>query len=97
MLVIACHEIWHVLTGLALGGQLTMFCIDPNMGGFTNFMGPILNQEQSEHSGYVPTEGVMSADGPGMSSMLLMGYFGSAVIGFFLVVSHLLLWNGRLC
>lgn len=89
MLVIACHEIWHVLTGLALGGQLSMFSIDPNMGGFTNFMGPILDQDQSNYEGYRPTEGVMAADGPGMPPMLLMGYSGSAVIGFFLVVSHL--------
>lgn len=90
MLVIACHEIWHVLVGLLLGGELTMFCIDPNMGGFTNFMGPFLDQQLSVSEGYAPTDG-LTHTGPGMQTMLLMGYFGSAVIGFFLVVSHLLL------
>lgn len=64
-----------------------MLCIDPNLGGYTSFMGPYLDTQQSLNEGYTPTDGVVF-DGAGLQVMILMGYFGSAVIGSFLVVSH---------
>lgn len=82
MLVIACHEMWHVICGIAFGGQLMMFCIDPNLGGFTGFKGPILDS----HSGLFLTDGVLYVT-EGFALAYLAGYVGSALIGSILVVS----------
>lgn len=89
MLVIACHEVWHVIVGLMFGGQLIVFNIDPNLGGYTNFRGPYLDSHRNEGHEYVPTEGVTMYHESNYQLTLLMGYFGSTLIGSCMVVSHL--------
>lgn len=86
-LVVATHECFHILTGLACGGTIVSVCIDPNEGGATHIMDLMRVEPRETFDGEYPkTQGQLYWSTRALLT-LAMGYFGSALVGFAYVVS----------
>lgn len=86
--VIFTHEAFHVITGVLCSGRLTTFVIDPNSGGHTGF-DSFKRTLPRVVDPYIQAPAVDTIWwSRSYTATLLMGSFGSAVVGFLYVVSY---------
>lgn len=87
-LVVATHEVGHIVTGLLMGGTITSVCVDPNDGGMTMICGLQRTEPRvtPEHLRFPLTMEQLHRSDKIMVT-LTMGYIWSSIIGFLYIVS----------